>query len=148
MHEQNREDRDGSVTINWDNVRSNTRENFAKATAGTTDAQRVPYDFDSVLHYSANAFSTNGQPTIVSKRGVQPNMGQRRGFSKGDLLKLNRMYCNGDGPGSASPLASAAGNNGQPNFFQLLFNGFRQPKSPAADEQVAWLNIGIPNKLL
>lgn len=139
MHEQNREDRDGSVTINWDNVRSNTRENFAKANAGTTDAQGVPYDFDSVLHYSANAFSINGQPTIVSKRGTQPNMGQRRGFSKGDLLKLNRMYCNGDGPGAASPLASAAGSNGaaQPNFFQLLFNGFRQPKSPAADEQVA-----------
>lgn len=41
--------------------------NFQKATADTTDNQGVPYDYRSVMHYSANAFSSNGQPTIVPK---------------------------------------------------------------------------------
>lgn len=140
MHEQNREDRDGSVSINWDNVRQGTRENFVKANAGTTDAMNVPYDFDSVLHYSANAFSTNGQPTIVSKRGTQPNMGQRRGFSEGDLLKINRMYCGGaGGSGQGGYNNNVYGSNAvspqahKPNFFELVFNAFRQPKAPTMD---------------
>lgn len=140
MHEQNREDRDDSVSINWANVRSSTVENFAKANPGTTDAQNVPYDFNSVLHYSANAFSTNGQPTIVSKKGAQPNMGQRRGFSPGDLLKINRMYCGG--AASASPMTNNVYNNNvapsnaaRPNFFELVFNAFRQPKAPSKDQE-------------
>lgn len=139
MHEQNREDRDAAVSINWNNVKPGTNENFAKATAGTTDAQNVPYDFDSVLHYSATAFSTNGQPTIISKQGNKPNMGQRRGFSAGDIQKLNRMYCGGTNTGAASnsifnsnPKPATAAS--QPNFFELIFNAFRQPKAPRNDE--------------
>lgn len=137
MHEQNREDRDGAVTINWNNVRSNTVENFAKASPGTTDAMNVPYDFDSVLHYSANAFSTNGQPTIISKVGPKPNMGQRRGFSAGDLQKLNRMYCGGNSPAGAASTQSfnnqnVAASPAKPtNIFELIFNAFRQPKAPS-----------------
>lgn len=129
------------MSINWANVKPGTVENFAKATAGTTDAMNVPYDFDSVLHYSAVAFSTNGQPTIISKQGNKPNMGQRRGFSPGDLLKLNRMYCGGANtpastntfnnnagskPSSSSSSVAANGNK-TPNFWELIFNAFRQP---------------------
>lgn len=136
MHEQNREDRDGSVVINWNNVRPSTVDNFAKATAGTTDPMNVGYDFDSVLHYSPNAFSTNGQPTIVSKQGVKPNMGQRRGFSVGDVQKLNAMYCGG---GNKAPVAAsnqvyqqsagapAAGNNFWSQFANAF--GFKSPKA-------------------
>lgn len=124
MHEQNREDRDAAVTINWGNVNPSTTENFAKAAAGTTDAMDVSYDYNSVLHYSAAAFSVNGQPTIVSKQGPQPNMGQRRGFSKGDVDKLNRMYCGGSSNGAASSNSYYA-QPARPNFFQSFFNGFR-----------------------
>ena len=44
-----------------------TENNFEKASALTTSAFGVGYDYGSVMHYSANAFSKNGQPTIVPK---------------------------------------------------------------------------------
>lgn len=136
MHEQNREDRDGAVRINWNNVKPGTNANFEKASAGTTDAFGVPYDLGSVLHYSASAFSVNGQPTITALSGLQSSMGQRRGFSDGDIAKVNRMYCGGDLPGAAAgnPVYAAAAPNKKPNFFELIFNAFRQPKAPSNDE--------------
>lgn len=95
LHEQNRSDRDKSVYIKWQNIKPGTAENFHKASAGTTDNFGVHYDYNSVLHYSAYAFSVNGQPTIVAKTRTSANMGQRRGFSLGDLKKVNAMYgCN------------------------------------------------------
>lgn len=137
MHEQNREDRDGAVRINWNNVKPGTNANFEKAAAGTTDAFGVGYDLGSVLHYSANAFSVNGLPTITALSGLQSQMGQRRGFSDGDIAKVNRMYCGGDmaGASAGSPAVFAgASPNKQPNFFELIFNAFRQPKAPKNDE--------------
>lgn len=43
------------------------QNNFDKAKKQETDAQGVAYDYSSIMHYSANAFSKNGQPTIVPK---------------------------------------------------------------------------------
>lgn len=44
-----------------------TENNFEKASPATTTAFGVGYDYGSVMHYSANAFSRNGQPTIIAK---------------------------------------------------------------------------------
>ena len=49
------------------------------------------YDYSSVLHYSAYAFSKNGKKTIDPVE-LGAKIGQRRGFSQGDLLKLTRLY--------------------------------------------------------
>lgn len=46
---------------------SGRENNFEKAQSSLIDNQGVGYDYRSVMHYSANAFSKNGQPTIDPK---------------------------------------------------------------------------------
>ncbi|HEY5236286.1 MAG TPA: M12 family metallopeptidase, partial [Rhabdochlamydiaceae bacterium] len=92
LHEQNREDRDKFVKIMTKNIRQGYEINFAKAKAGETSAFGILYDYGSVLHYSANSFSKNGEPTIVAKQSTKDKMGQREGFSTKDIEKLNKMY--------------------------------------------------------
>lgn len=66
MHEQNREDRDSYVNIQWTNIRQGMENNFQKGSADTTTSYGIPYDYESVMHYSAGAFSKNNLPTIVA----------------------------------------------------------------------------------
>ncbi|XP_053982426.1 zinc metalloproteinase nas-4-like [Hylaeus volcanicus] len=95
LHEQSRYERDEFVSIQWNNILSGHSGNFEKASKRTTDAFGVGYDYGSVMHYSANAFSRNGQPTIVPKGASKNQLGQREGFSKRDIQKIRKMYkCN------------------------------------------------------
>lgn len=57
-------ERDGFVSIQYQNIQPSALSNFEKASS--TNAFGVPYDYGSVMHYSSNAFSTNGRPTIVA----------------------------------------------------------------------------------
>lgn len=92
LHEQNREERDGFVTIRNRNIKPGYEANFDKAPRGATTGFGVGYDYGSVMHYSPTAFSRNGQPTIESKPNSRERMGQRDGFSKKDIDKINKMY--------------------------------------------------------
>ncbi|XP_020723542.1 zinc metalloproteinase nas-4-like [Bombus terrestris] len=95
LHEQSRYERDEYVTIQWNNILNSHAGNFEKASKETTDAFGVGYDYGSVMHYSANAFSRNGRPTIVPKGVTKVQLGQREGFSKRDIQKIRKMYkCN------------------------------------------------------
>lgn len=67
LHEQNREERDNYIDVIYPNIMRGYEGNFIKAQKGMTSGQGVGYDYGSVMHYSANAFSTNGQPTIRTK---------------------------------------------------------------------------------
>ncbi|XP_008216665.1 zinc metalloproteinase nas-13-like isoform X2 [Nasonia vitripennis] len=91
LHEQSRYERDEFVRINYHNIQPGREGNFEKSQRSTTDAFGVGYDYGSVMHYSANAFSRNGQPTIVP-RGGNIALGQREGFSQRDIQKIRRMY--------------------------------------------------------
>lgn len=92
MHEQNREERDTFVNINFSNVETGRERNFEKAKNGEASGFGVAYDFGSVMHYSPVAFSKNGKPTITAKVQTNGEMGQRRALSKGDIEKVNKMY--------------------------------------------------------
>lgn len=96
LHEQNREDRDNFVKINNKNIKPGMEGNFNKAKSGETNSFGVKYDYGSVMHYSPTSFSKDGKPTIEAKQKTSATMGQRNGFSKSDIEKINKMYkCKG-----------------------------------------------------
>ena len=87
-HEQSREDRDRFIRIAWENIQAGREHNFNQH---ITDGDDIgDYDFDSIMHYPATAFSSNGQPTIITLGGQQ--IGQRNGLSAGDIAAVNAMY--------------------------------------------------------
>lgn len=94
FHEQNRSDRDEFIGIVTKNIRKKSLVNFNKFKPNIYDAEDLLYDYQSVLHYSPYAFSINGQPTIETKGSPETVnlMGQRKGLSEGDIMKVNMMY--------------------------------------------------------
>jgi hypothetical protein len=59
------------VTCHYEYVKTESitgrENNFEKAKRGEEYGQGVEYDYRSVMHYTAFAFSQNNQPTIVPK---------------------------------------------------------------------------------
>lgn len=94
-HEQNRYDRDDHVRVIFRNIQGDKLNNFEKISENEITAFNVPYDFESVLHYSPYAFSTSDKKTIEARndQAMNDKMGQRDGFSKKDIEKINAMYC-------------------------------------------------------
>ncbi|XP_071455776.1 zinc metalloproteinase nas-6-like [Hetaerina americana] len=95
-HEHTRPDRDSHVQIMWQNIRPGRTGNFLARSPIESQYEGMPYDYGSVMHYRAAAFSRDGSPTIVPlQAGAQ--IGQRVRYSMIDLAKLNRLYGCGDG---------------------------------------------------
>ncbi|KAL3270928.1 hypothetical protein HHI36_021434 [Cryptolaemus montrouzieri] len=129
-HEQNRPERDDYVTVNFHNIKPGHDANFIKADKDKTISYGVPYDYRSVMHYSDHAFSRNGQPTIVPKQPeAAKKMGQREGFSRGDILKLNAMYNCPDSLPEFTTVSSgngSGGHNGGQDILSALFSLFEE----------------------
>lgn len=94
QHEQTRHDRNAFVKINFDNIRSGKKHNFE-----TQDLafDLRSYDYDSVMHYGANAFCKKDAagacvgPTIETiPAGIA--IGQRTTMSSGDIAAVNLLY--------------------------------------------------------
>ena len=49
-HEQNRQDRDLYLTVNFDNILEAAKVNFEKKTK-YFDSRGTPYDYMSIMHY-------------------------------------------------------------------------------------------------
>jgi astacin len=88
-HEHCREDRDTKVVINWANIQTGAELNFQQNIANGDDINA--YDYGSIMHYGAYAFSSNGQPTITT---IPPgiSIGQRDGLSVADIAGVKRLY--------------------------------------------------------
>lgn len=89
-HEQSRPDRDQFVSINWDNIEPGKEHNFYKKNPSQVLVYDS-YDYGSVMHYSACAFTSNGRPTITPL-DPNANIGQRNGMSNQDVQKLLKFY--------------------------------------------------------
>ena len=61
-HEQSRSDRDNFIEILFENIIPSQVHNFDKHLQDGQDLG--DYDYDSIMHYPAKAFSVNGEPTI------------------------------------------------------------------------------------
>ncbi|XP_018396646.1 PREDICTED: astacin-like [Cyphomyrmex costatus] len=67
-HEHTRDDRDDYVTINWNNIKESSLSNFVKLSPDIVEDYDIPYDYDSVMHYSPYAFAKNSTiRTIIPK---------------------------------------------------------------------------------
>ncbi|CAF1498338.1 unnamed protein product [Adineta steineri] len=91
-HEQSRPDRDEYITVNYANMDPSKTHNFNKYVWGSTALnQNTPYDYGSIMHYSASGFSNNGLPTITPK---DPNakIGQRVSLSAIDIAEVRALY--------------------------------------------------------
>lgn len=114
FHEQSRADRDDYVEVQWENVKNGAVDQFEKYSLRTLTQLDLPYDYEllkflkgfpifwyefifqknsrSIMHYGSRTFSRNGRPTLKALRDNGNAMGQRRGFSRFDLMKLNKLY--------------------------------------------------------
>ncbi len=109
-HEQSREDRNKFVKINLANVDPSAAHNFNQNIKDGDDVNG--YDYGSIMHYGAYAFSINGQPTIETiPAGIA--IGQRAGLSAGDIAAVKFLYPAGT---SAPPPAPA------PTTVAVTFN--------------------------
>lgn len=90
IHMHNRPDRDKYVKILWKNIDPRWYKEFDKVNPQNFNHLGTPYDYQSVMHYGATAFTKNGANTIVTKDAE--HIGQRFGLSEGDIRRINNKY--------------------------------------------------------
>jgi len=92
-HEQSRADRDSYVQVLWENIVPGYEHNFRQRISDGDDIGQ--YDYNSIMHYPEDAFSSNDRPTIVPLTGSRV-IGQRRALSDLDILSINALYSSGN----------------------------------------------------
>jgi hypothetical protein len=91
-HEQARLDRDIYIDVHWENIEVEHFHNFNRRVG--EGQNQGHYDYDSIMHYSENAFSKNGKPTLVPRiSGFK--IGQRTHLSVGDIASVSALYFSG-----------------------------------------------------
>jgi len=92
-HTQGRHDRKDFIEIIDSNIVNGKEHNFNKYDTNTVTHFNLPYDYESVMHYSKTAWSKNGQITIKTRDPTKQDViGQRNGVSDGDIDLVKRMY--------------------------------------------------------
>ncbi|XP_048401939.2 low choriolytic enzyme-like [Stegostoma tigrinum] len=89
QHEHSRSDRDKYLKIMWENVPKGKEHNFNLL---ETNNLGTVYDYGSIMHYGRYAFSKNKNPTMVPIPDPNVEIGQARGLSTKDVIKINKLY--------------------------------------------------------
>jgi len=122
-HEQSRHDRDAHIEVRFENIEEGRAHNFEKYAEGA-GADAGPYDFGSIMHYPAWAFSRNGHHTIVPRSTLPAGvvLGQRDGLSAGDVAGVEALY--GLSPAapleSGEPVAGLSAARGEERHFRIV----------------------------
>ncbi len=94
-HEHQRNDRDTYISILYDNIVDEYKYAFDKGLGNILPVGQ--YDYESIMHYGAFTFSSNGMPTISIKSppaAPGTSLGQDYGLSVGDIFAINSIYKN------------------------------------------------------
>jgi hypothetical protein len=137
-HEQSRADRDKYIKILKENIDPDKLYNFDQH---VTDGDDIgPYDYCSIMHYRADAFSKNGQPTIQVLNRLAPcaqNIGKASTLSDDDKDAVHRMYEN-------RPLTVARLSDGRlalylysPDFGSVFYS--EQKKTNDSNSWTKWV---------
>ena len=123
-HTQQRRDRDGYISINWNNIRFGTENNFEIDTYSPTCGC---YNCSSMMHYHEYAFTSNGQKTIESNNETTCNIqrNENNPLSSMDIVCIKGMYfdgniqcANGVPTPSPTPMDITGLDNG--NIFRMV----------------------------
>ena len=96
--EQSRPDRDEYVSILTENIAEGQEHKFAINSNRSVGYLGEGYDYTSIMHLSASAYSESGEITTKVKNTEEytaqgsPELGERLELSDGDVLRANRLY--------------------------------------------------------
>lgn len=88
---QSASDRDDFVKIVWENIEPGLENNFFIYSEDVITHFGVEYEYESVMHYPATAFSFNGEKTIITLDPLA-EIGQRIKMTDKDVERINKMY--------------------------------------------------------
>ncbi|ELU09038.1 hypothetical protein CAPTEDRAFT_224690 [Capitella teleta] len=103
-HQHQRPSRDNYVTINRQQIASWAQANFVKGPEEVVTEFDLPYDYNSVMHYSGMVGTKSGAMTIsTNDKRFQHNIGQRQELSFLDAKAVNLAYCQDKCTGRKQP---------------------------------------------
>ncbi|VDN09526.1 unnamed protein product [Dibothriocephalus latus] len=93
-HEQSRPDRDKYVEIIEENIIPFKRDQFEMKDVAQVDSLGEPYDFNSVMHYTADAFVMPNKTEVMRRKPCCPGstMGWQGKLSPSDIRQTNLLY--------------------------------------------------------
>ncbi|XP_031349963.1 zinc metalloproteinase nas-14-like [Photinus pyralis] len=91
-HQQSSTDRDDFVDIFWENIKPGREHNFNKHNGDKVTSFNEAYDYNSIMHYTKNAFTKNGKATILPKGDPTIPIGVAKVMSEIDIRKVKKMY--------------------------------------------------------
>ncbi|BHF77139.1 Bone morphoproteintic protein 1 [Sparganum proliferum] len=102
------------VEIFKDRISPNDLDNFELKTDTQVDSLGEPYDYDSIMHYRADAFAKSGENETIRPTQCcpRPPIGQRIKLSRSDIRQANMLYkC----PSCGQTLLEFSGKFASPN---------------------------------